>query len=49
MTFLLVFAGRFPYSDVVIRERGAPSIAMGITPHEMYDEMCRAAHPGRAA
>jgi len=28
--------------DPVIRARGAASISMGRTPHEMYDEMCSA-------
>jgi hypothetical protein len=34
---------------LVIRRHGAPSIAQGITPHEVRDEMCRSARPGRAA
>jgi hypothetical protein len=27
--------------DVVIRKTGAPSVAVGRTPHELHDEMCR--------
>jgi hypothetical protein len=34
---------------VVIRAKGAPSISMGRTPHEMRDEMCRLRSASRAA
>jgi hypothetical protein len=45
LTCLLVFSILPATIDVVIRETGAPSIAMGRTPHELRDEMC----PGRPA
>jgi hypothetical protein len=35
-------AGEFITVKVVIRVRGAASIFMGRTPHEMHDELCRA-------
>jgi hypothetical protein len=41
LTCLLVFSAEPGTIDDVIRETGAPSIAMGRTPHELRDEMCR--------
>jgi len=41
LTCLLVFSAEPGTIGSVIRETGAPSIAMGRTPHELRDEMCR--------
>jgi len=41
------FGVRFVTLAVVIRLRGAASIAMGRTPHEMHDEMCSSARARR--
>jgi hypothetical protein len=36
------FGSGLPTMALVIRARGAASISMGRTPHELTDEMCRA-------
>jgi hypothetical protein len=41
LTWLLVFSAGAGTIGDVIRESGAPSIAVGRTPHELRDEMCR--------
>jgi hypothetical protein len=38
---MLVFQAPAVTIDLVIRKSGAPSIAVGRTPHELHDEMCR--------
>jgi len=38
---MLAFSGAAVTIDLVIRKTGAPSIAVGRTPHELHDEMCR--------
>ena len=41
LTWVLVFSPSAATIDLVIRKTGAPSIAMGRTPHELHDEMSR--------
>jgi hypothetical protein len=38
---MLVFWRPAGTIGVVIRKSGAPSVAVGRTPHELHDEMCR--------
>jgi hypothetical protein len=40
LTSLLVFCSEPGTIDLMIRKTGAPSVAMGRTPHELRDEMC---------
>ena len=42
---MLAFSEAAGTIDLVILKRGAPSIAMGRTPHELHDEMCRPVAP----
>jgi len=42
LTSTVVFRSVLVYSAGVIEFRGAPSISMGRTCHEVRDEMCRA-------
>jgi hypothetical protein len=45
---MLVFSPAGVTIDDVIRKTGAPSIAVGRTPHELHDEMCRRMRPSAA-